>query len=141
MSILRAIKSSLLALSLASTVGLSSAQAESVNVDRYLGEVFMVGFTFCPRGTTEAKGQMMPIRDYQALFSLYGTTYGGDGRTTFALPNLQGSAPIGFGNYTGLPTYYQGAQGIIKSSEGDPQLRSLAMRYCVVLDGFFPARN
>ena len=53
-----------------------------------------VGYTFCPRGWAEADGQLLPISQYTALFSLYGTTYGGDGRTTFALPDLRGRVSV-----------------------------------------------
>jgi microcystin-dependent protein len=55
----------------------------------YLGEIKMVSFNFAPKGWAEANGQLMPINQNQALFSLYGTNFGGDGRVNFALPNLQ----------------------------------------------------
>ncbi len=55
-------------------------------------------FGFAPRGWALCKGQLMPINQNQALFSLLGTTYGGDGRTNFALPDLQGRTPISIGN-------------------------------------------
>ncbi len=70
--------------------------------DAYLGEITPVGFTFCPRATTDANGQLLAISSNTALFSLYGTTYGGDGRTTFALPDLRGRAPIHVGSGPGL---------------------------------------
>ena len=60
----------------------------------YLGEIKLVSFAFPPKGWAMCNGQLMPINQYQALFSLLGTTYGGDGRTTFALPNLQARAPL-----------------------------------------------
>lgn len=75
----------------------SVAPAQAQRADRYLGEIFMVGMNFCPRGTLEADGALLEIRDYTALFALYGTSYGGDGRTSFALPDLSGRAPIGQG--------------------------------------------
>ena len=55
---------------------------------RYIGDVMAVGFNFCPRGWIEAKGQLLPISENSALFSLYGTTYGGDGRSTFGIPEV-----------------------------------------------------
>ena len=64
----------------------------------FLAEVRMVSFNFAPRGWALCNGQLMPINQNQALFSLLGTMYGGDGRTTFALPNLQGRTPIHIGN-------------------------------------------
>jgi microcystin-dependent protein len=60
----------------------------------YLSELKLVSFGFAPKGWALANGQLLPINQNQALFSLVGTTYGGDGRTNFALPNLQGRAPI-----------------------------------------------
>jgi microcystin-dependent protein len=63
----------------------------------FLSELKLVGFNFAPKGWTMCNGQLLPINQNQALFSLLGTTYGGDGRITFGLPNLQGRAPIHFG--------------------------------------------
>ena len=60
----------------------------------FLGEVKIVAFNFAPKGWAQANGQLMPINQNQALFSLYGTTFGGDGRTTFGIPNLQGRVPV-----------------------------------------------
>ncbi|MCI4644536.1 MAG: tail fiber protein [Hyphomonadaceae bacterium] len=59
----------------------------------YLGEIREFPYTFCPRGWTEAKGQLLPISQNTALFSLLGTNYGGDGRTTFGLPDFTPLAP------------------------------------------------
>lgn len=67
-----------------------------------LGQIGLVGFNFAPRGWSFCSGQLLPIASNSALFSLYGTFYGGDGRTTFALPDLRGRAVIGSqGNTTG----------------------------------------
>jgi microcystin-dependent protein len=63
--------------------------------EQYLGEVRLVGFNFCPTQWLPANGQILNIAQYTALFALYGTTYGGDGVRTFAIPNLQGRAPVG----------------------------------------------
>lgn len=63
-----------------------------------IGEVKMVAFDFAPRGWALCNGQLLPISQNQALFSILGTTYGGDGQTTFALPNLQGRVPVHFGS-------------------------------------------
>lgn len=63
----------------------------------FLGQIMMVGFTFAPRGWAMCDGQLLPISQNQALFSLLGTIYGGDGRTTFALPDLRGRVPVHFG--------------------------------------------
>ena len=60
----------------------------------FLAEVKIVGFNFPPRGWAYCDGQILPINQNQSLFSLLGTTYGGDGRTSFALPDLRGRTPI-----------------------------------------------
>ncbi len=64
----------------------------------FLAEVRMMGFNFAPRGWAFCDGQILPINQNQSLYSLLGTTYGGDGRTSFALPDLRGRAPIHVGN-------------------------------------------
>ena len=64
----------------------------------FLSEIKIVSFNFAPKGWALCNGQLLPINQNQALFSLLGTTYGGDGRVNFALPNLQGRIPIHFGN-------------------------------------------
>jgi microcystin-dependent protein len=66
-------------------------------MDPFLGELKLVSFGFAPKGWSLANGALLAIQTNQALFSLFGTTYGGDGRTTFGLPNLQGRVPISFG--------------------------------------------
>ena len=70
--------------------------------DNFVGEIRIVGFNFAPVGWATCDGQLMPISQNTALFSLLGTFYGGDGKSTFALPNLQGSAPMAMGNGPGL---------------------------------------
>jgi microcystin-dependent protein len=64
----------------------------------FLGEVKVISFGFPPKGWAFCNGQLLPINQNQPLFSILGTTYGGDGRTTFALPNLQGRLPVHVGN-------------------------------------------
>jgi len=61
----------------------------------YLGQILPAAFQFAPRGFAQCNGQLMAIAQNQALFSLLGTQYGGDGRTTFALPDLRGRTPLG----------------------------------------------
>jgi microcystin-dependent protein len=62
----------------------------------YLSEIRIFSFNFAPKGWLMCNGQTLPINQYQALFALLGTTYGGNGQTNFNLPNLQGRTPIGF---------------------------------------------
>ena len=68
----------------------------------FIGEIKIVGFNFAPRNFAFCNGQILPISQYTALFAILGTTYGGNGVSTFALPNLQGSVPMGFGTGPGL---------------------------------------
>jgi len=77
----------------------------------YLGQIIMFGGNFAIRGFAFAQGQLLPISQYSALFSILGTIYGGDGRTTFALPDLRGRTPIGAGSGPGLPSYREGQKG------------------------------
>jgi microcystin-dependent protein len=65
----------------------------------FLAEIRIMSFNFAPQGWAMCNGQFLPINQNQALFSLLGTTYGGDGRTTFALPDLRGRTPIHFGQH------------------------------------------
>ena len=67
----------------------------------FLAEIRMVGFNFAPRGWAFCDGQILPINQNQSLYSLLGATYGGDGRTTFALPDLRGRTPIHVGRSNG----------------------------------------
>jgi microcystin-dependent protein len=76
--------------------------------DPFVGEIRMVGFNFAPEGWALCNGQLMSISQNTALFSLLGTFYGGDGVSTFALPNLQGRVPVHQGTGAGLPTYSVG---------------------------------
>ncbi|MFZ1243626.1 MAG: tail fiber protein, partial [Azonexus sp.] len=64
----------------------------------YIGEINLVSFDFAPKGWALCNGQLLPINQNQALFSILGTTYGGNGQTNFALPNLQGRTGVGFSN-------------------------------------------
>lgn len=74
----------------------------------FLAEVRMVGFNFPPRGWAFCDGQILPINQNQSLYSLLGTTYGGDGRTSFALPDLRGRSPVHVGRSNGGDDYRLG---------------------------------
>ena len=71
----------------------------------YLGEIRMFGGNFAPQGWAFCNGQVLSIAENDALFTLIGTTYGGDGQTTFALPDLRGRAPVHMGQGPGLSNY------------------------------------
>ncbi|CAA0096567.1 Uncharacterised protein [BD1-7 clade bacterium] len=82
-----------------------------MSADPFLGEIQPFGFNFNPRGWALCQGQLLPISQNTALFSLLGTTYGGDGRTTFGLPDLRGRSMVGVGSGPGLDTIAWGERG------------------------------
>jgi len=77
----------------------------------FVGEIRMFGFNFAPQGWALCNGQLLPISQNTALFSLLGTTYGGDGRTTFALPDMRSRVPVCQGQGPGLSPYAEGQAG------------------------------
>ncbi|WP_040280438.1 phage tail protein [Psychroserpens damuponensis] len=77
----------------------------------YMAQIIMFAGNFAPRGWAFCNGQLLNINSYSALFSLIGTTYGGDGRTTFALPDLRGRTPKGIGLGAGLQNVTWGERG------------------------------
>lgn len=79
--------------------------------DPFVAEIRIVPFNFAPKGWAWCDGQILPISQNTALFSLLGTTYGGDGKSSFALPDLQGRAPLMPGQGHGLSLYDLGEQG------------------------------
>ncbi len=74
----------------------------------YVGQIISVGFNFTPYGWLPCDGSIVAISEYQALFTLIGTTYGGNGTTNFALPDLRGRSPLGEGQGNGLSPYVLG---------------------------------
>lgn len=90
---------------------LASPQKVMAGTDTFIGEIMWTASTFCPRSYTDANGQLLSISQYTALFSLLGTTYGGDGRTTFALPDLRGRSMVHAGTAAGLSAIRQGDKG------------------------------
>ncbi|WP_297337899.1 tail fiber protein [Algoriphagus sp.] len=84
-------------------------------IDSFVGEIVMFPFNFAPRGFSWCDGQLLPISQNTALFSLLGTTYGGDGKSTFALPDLQGRVPMQQGQGPGLPLHDLGERGGLAS--------------------------
>lgn len=82
----------------------------------YLGQVYLVGYNFAQRGFAFCDGQLLPISANSALFSLLGTTFGGDGRTTFGLPDLRGRTPIGRGHGPGLTDRRMGQAGGLETN-------------------------
>src|SRR3954447_5674414 len=80
-------------------------------MDPFVAEIRIFPFNFAPKGWAWCDGQVMPLSQNTALFSLLGTTYGGDGKSTFALPNLSGSAPMHPGQGPGLSLHDLGETG------------------------------
>lgn len=79
--------------------------------DQFVAEIRIFGFNFAPTGWAQCNGQLLPISQNTALFSLLGTVYGGNGQSNFALPNLQGAVPIAAGQGPGLSLYGLGEAG------------------------------
>ena len=79
--------------------------------DPFVGEIRTFGFNFPPTGWAQCNGQLLPISQNTALFSLLGTYYGGDGKSNFARPNLQGASPLDQGQGPGLSQRYIGETG------------------------------
>ena len=96
---------------IAAALSLGAVAKPAAAQEFYLGQIILGGWNFCPRGTADAAGQLLPISQFSALFSLYGTQYGGDGRTTFALPDLRGRSAMNQGHGPGLSNFPQGARG------------------------------
>ena len=132
----------------------------------FVAEIMMFGGNFAPRGWALCNGQLLPISQNTALFSLLGTTYGGDGRTTFGLPNLQARVPINAGQGPGLSNRVLGETGgaesvsfstvatasapvdpieamtIAGGSQSVPTVSPfLALTFVIALQGIYPARN
>jgi microcystin-dependent protein len=83
--------------------------------DPYIGQVYLTGWNFASRSFALCEGQLQPISQNTALFSLLGTTFGGDGRTSFGLPDLRGRLPMGQGNGPGLSSRRWGQKGGVET--------------------------
>ena len=101
-------KKTLLYIALVAILGLTNVHAQD---EPMIGEMKLFAGNFAPRGWAFCEGQTLPISENTALFSILGTTYGGDGRTTFRLPDLRGRGPMQHGNGPGLPNYRLGQLG------------------------------
>lgn len=109
-------------------------------MDPFIGEIRLVGFNFAPKGWAICNGQLLPIAQYQALFSLLGTTYGGDGRTTFGLPDFRARAAIGIGPSGALAGYDMGETVGLADGSGN-QAGLLSANYIIALQGIYPSRQ
>lgn len=119
-----------------STFSLSAQQ------EGFIGEVKMFAGNFAPRGWALCDGQLLSIAQNEALFSILGTTYGGDGRTTFALPDLRGGVPVGHGTAPGLAPVQLGQKGYINSSdESANKISTTGVHYIICISGIYPSRQ
>lgn len=109
--------------------------------DPFLAEIKIVSFNFAPKGWALCNGQLLPINQNQALFSLLGTTYGGDGRVNFGLPNLQGRAPTHMG--AGLTLGQLGGEQnhTLSIAELPTHIHSVNVSSVSTNGGFNPANN
>jgi microcystin-dependent protein len=114
-----------------------------------VGQVILFAGNFAPRDWSICDGKLLPISQYQKLFSIIGTTYGGDGRSTFALPDLRGSVPIGSGsppNGHQVNLGQKQASQTVEAAAGDSRrpvhtLPSLALNYIIAVEGIYPDRG
>ena len=117
-------------------------------MDPLLAQITLFAGNFPPRGWAFCNGQLLPIAQHHALFALLGTTYGGNGTTTFALPDLRGRVPVHAGAAPDLPAVQLGeAGGWVTAPSGDgPQPGQdvapyLGVSFIIALQGIFPARD
>ena len=122
----RALLTGLLAVVMLTVLGIQSSWAQ----DAYIGEVRMVAFSFAPMNWLACEGQELQIAQYTALFSLLGTAYGGDGQTTFKLPDLRGGLKVGPAGLL-VPLTRAGAQ----SSD-----RTVPIKFVICVAGVYPPR-
>lgn len=111
----------------------------------FLSEIKIIGFNFPPRGWAYCDGQTLPINQNQSLYSLLGTTYGGDGRTTFDLPDLRGRTPIHFGTEAGTVHANLGGKGgeelVYLTMNNYPSHNHMFEAISTEADLFLPASN
>src|SRR5690606_1255777 len=120
----------------------------SIMYDGTVGEIRLFAGNFPPRDWAFCNGQVLPIASNQALFSILGTTYGGDGKSTFALPDLRGAVPVGTGSSPNLtvqlgetlPNTQTSGQGG-DDPTNTPGPSGLGLNYCICLFGYSPARD
>jgi microcystin-dependent protein len=109
-------------------------------MDPYLGEIRVFAFGFAPTGWLPCNGELLPIADYTALFSLLGTVYGGDGHTTFAVPDFRERAPIHLNPPGALMGQRAGGEGV-PIGAGTVTTATLTANFCISVQGAFPPRS
>jgi microcystin-dependent protein len=119
--------------------GIYPSQGGGSGYSSFIGQVQYFAGNFAPGGWMVANGQLLPISQYQALFSIIGTTYGGNGTTTFALPNLVGNVAVGASNNDPLGTSFgQANTTLLQNNNYQP---SLALNYLIATSGLFPTQG
>jgi microcystin-dependent protein len=111
-------------------------------MEAFIGQIILFAGGYSLRGWIPCEGQLLPPQQNAALFAVIGTTYGGDGRTTFALPDLRSAAPIGVGKAPGLDPTKLGEKGRFQQTteEGAGQKGTLGLTYLICVEGMFPPR-
>jgi microcystin-dependent protein len=104
-----------------------------------IGEIMIFTGNFVPVGWLPCQGQTLPIRPYTALFAVIGTTYGGDGKSNFMLPDLTGAVPMGIGENQLNGVIQQGTTKRI-ATHGTSTVRAFGLTYCIAHDGDYPER-
>ncbi|MBN2891363.1 MAG: tail fiber protein [Bacteroidales bacterium] len=123
-----------------SMVLLVSLAISSNAQEAFIGEIRMFAGNYAPRGWAFCEGQLLAINSNTALFSIIGTIYGGDGVSTFALPDLRGATVVGPDQYRSEGSK---SQGYISTTyeTGDLTLKTIQIHYIICTDGYFPSRN
>jgi microcystin-dependent protein len=107
----RAAPTTALAAAMLATMAGIATPTPAMSQEFFIGQIILGGWNFCPRGSAPADGQLLAISQNQALFSLLGTNFGGNGTTTFGLPDLRGRAAVATGQGLGLPSVAIGQTG------------------------------
>lgn len=108
----------------------------------FTGQVSLFAGNFAPQGWALCEGQLLAIAQYQELFSLLGATYGGDGRSTFALPDFRSRAGLGVGGFPPLPRTDLGSRETVNQHQGsEPQFGTLGVNHIICLNGSYPVRS
>lgn len=119
-----------------------SFNSTNISAEPMMGEVRWVAFNFAPRNWALCDGQILPISQNQALFSLLGTIYGGDGRTTFALPDMRTAIPMHAGTIANRQTRLGHKTKVSdKVNSSNPGTPTLALNCIIALQGIYPSRN
>lgn len=128
-------------------IGVACCCQQATAFEPILGEVKMFAGTFVPRGFADCNGQLLSIEENQALYSILGTTYGGDGRTNFALPDLRERTPMHVRIGLGLAPVRVGVskrESLAINETGANYVetrRTFGIRYIIAVTGMYPSRN